>query len=395
MGEDQGDFGSWIDWGLYDDLNNDGDSETPTQTDLSAQASSIPVAASADPLGHPTVSFPSPDACEVSEPQCGPAAFDHTDLNMSDRLESNETASFAQMAQLLDSEEIELIDSFNHWDSQGPAETAGSSQLVQPPGSTEDETFNPVDFNSNSTIPSYATSDPHNLQEPTDDATSMQALGLEENKLFYSTDLDLGRSMALPEMALTSSEQPALPINNTMIVPTAASQSAFSAMPFDGEIFQYALDMASHPDAFASPSCGIDWALSIPGEESQSTSGCSLSQRRNYVAIRPKETETTQNTKSSSAQHSQDSSNVIRPSSEVVLATSATPSSVKGKRKRSQNFTRTQSGIPDPYTCVFQVSNSTAATRREQQQPPTKKRNRSAKACLRCQMQNLKVRRVF
>ncbi len=354
MGEDQGDFDSWIDWDPWADLNNDGDFETPTQTYLSAQASSMPVAASADPSGYPTASFPSPDACEISEPQYGPAAFDHTDLNVSNHLESNETASFAQIAQRLDSEENELIDSFIHWDSQGPTETAGSPQLVQPPRSMEDEIFNPVDFNSNSTIPSYATSDPHNLQEPIDDASSIEAL-----------------------------------------VPTAASQSAFSAMPFDGALFQYALDLASHPDAFTSPSCGIDRALSIPGELSQPTSGYSLSHRRDYVEIRPKETVTTQNTKLSSAQHSHDSSNVIRPSSEVVLGTSATPSYVKGKRKRSQNFTGIQSGIPENYTCVFQASNSTAATRREQQQPPTKKRIRPAKACLRCQMQHLPVRRLF
>ena len=179
-----------------------------------------------------------------------------------------------------------------------------------------------------------------------------------------------------------------------MIFPTAASQSASSAMPLDGAVSQYALDFASHPDAFTSPSCGIDQVLSITGEQSQSTSGCSLSHRRNYVEIRPKETEKTQNTKLSSAQHSQDSSDVIRPSSEVVLGTIATPSSIKGKRKRSQNFTETQSGIPEALTCVFQASNSTAAIRREQQQQQqTGKRIRSEKVCLRCQMQKKRVRR--
>ncbi len=250
MGEDQGNCILCFDWDLDDwtlaNLNNDGDFETPTQTDLSAQASSIPVAASADTLGHPTVSFPFPDACEVSEPQYGPTACDHTDLNLSDLLESNEIASFAQIAQRPDLKGNEWFDTegFIRLDSQGPTETASSLQLVPPPRSMEDETSPPVDFNWNSTIVPHTTFDPHILQN----ASSIQAPVSAKYGLFRPINLDPGPNMALSEMVPTSFEQPALPVDDTMIVPTAASESASSAMPFDGALFQSALliRMLSH-----------------------------------------------------------------------------------------------------------------------------------------------------
>ena len=421
MGEDQGHYNLLSDEDLNDlisntltdrpaDLNNNSDFEAPIPPGLSAQASSIPAAASADPLGHPTVSFPSTDACELPGLQCGLAAFNHADVNVSDCLESNETASFAQIAQMPDLDENELFDinDFLRLNSQEPTETASPLQPVQPPRSMEEETSPLVDFDSNSTIVLDGTLDSHSLQQATGNANLLQAPVSAESFLLRSVDLDPGPSTAIPGLAPMSSEQPAMLVDNTMINPaaapeadssamfqyaldTAASEPTSSAMPFNGANLQHALDLASYQDVSSSPSCGMNRTLSIPGELPQSTSGSSLSHRRDYVEIRPKETETTQDTKLSSARGS---SNVISPSSEVVLATCAPPPSVKGKRKRLQLFAGTQSGIPEGFTCVFPASNSTAAAaaRGGQQKPPTGKRVRSAKACLRCQMQNLGVR---
>ena len=409
MGEHQGTFNLWSDEDPNDlmsdilnerltDLNNNsGDIEAPVQTDLSAQASWTPVAASAHPLVHPIVSSPSLSTCEASELQYGPAALNHTTFNVSDCLDPDKTASLTQRAQVPTLEENESFDfnDFIRLDSQEPTETASPLQPVQPSRYTEEETFPLVDLDSNSTMVPDTTFDPHGLQEATDDANLIQAPVPVENYFLRSIDLDPRPSTALPEMAPTSSEQPALLFDNTMMVPTAASESASSAIPFDGALFQDALDLASNQDTITSPACGVNRALSVPGEQFQSTSGSSLSHRRDYIEIGPKATETTQSIEMSSARHPQDLSNVIRPSSEVVLATCATPSSVKGKRKRSQSFAETQSGIPKAFTCVFPASNSTVAARRGQQQPPTGKRTRSAKACLRCQMQNVAVRRLF
>ena len=404
MGEHQGNFNLWsdedpndlmsdiLDERLADLNNNDGDFETPVQTGLSAQASWIPVVASAHPLAQPIVPSPLLNSCETSELQYGPAALNHTTFNVSDCLDSDKTASLTQRAQVPTLEENESFDfnDFIRLDSQEPTETASPLQPVQPPRSMEEETFPLVHFDSNSTIVPDATFDPHSVQEATENANLVQ-----EPDFLRSIDLDLGSGTAIQEMAPFSFEQPVLPVNNTMIAPTVASESTSSAIPFNGAVFQYALDLASNPDAITSPSCGMNRVLSVPGEQSQSTSGSSLSYRRDYVEIRPKATETIQITEVSSAQHSQDLSNMIRPPSEVVLPTCTTPSSIKGKRKRSQSFAETHSGIPEAYTCVFQASNSTVAARRGQQQPPTGKRTRSAKACLRCQMQNVAVRRLF
>ena len=405
MEEDQENYMSMVDWQLYDstpgiltekpaDSNNDGDFETPTETDLPPQASLIPVTASLDSLGHPTLSFPSPEAGEFSEPQCGPATFDHTYLNVSDRVESYETANAAQIDNWNGNESLGT-DGYIRLDSHGPTETAGSLQLAQPPRLVEDESFYLFDSNSDSTIVPYATSDLHNLQETTNNVSSIQAPIPSESDLFGAIDLDLGPSMVFPEMASTSFEQPALLVDNTMIAPTAPSESASSATPSDPAIFQCARGVTSRPDTFTSPSGRTNRAFSIPTEQSQPTSGGSLSHRRHYVEIRPKENAKTQNAQFSSTKQPQDSSTVIHPSSELVLATSATPSSVKGKRKRSEGLTHSQSGIPEAFTCVFQATDSNAATKRGEQRSPTRKRIRSGKACLRCQMQNLRVRRLF
>lgn len=407
MEEDQENFNTWYpyDWDPTA-LNYDPGFEIPSQTNLPAQTSLVPVPASADSFDHSTASVPPPDTYEVSEPQYGPAVFNQPDLNLSNFSELDDTASFAQLNLqpnwtenmtfdpfVAEPEQVTSSDdAFSYLGSQEPIEFANSFPLAQRPRSMEDEIFSPLDFQSNSATVCDAIFDQPNLQEPIEYANFVQAPTFAEDDHFPSLGLNPDSSMAIPEIAPTSFEQPALPVDTTMMARQAVAKSSSSAMPFGEANFPNAPDLAPYLDTFKSPPRGMDGDLHIPLEQSQPASMSSLSHRRGYVPIRPKATEVTQNTNLSSAQHPRDSSNVSRPSSEVVLAAHATSSTAKGKRKRSRSPSKTHNHIPEAMTCVFPASGSTSAPWIEQLQPPTAKRNRSTKACLRCQLYNLQVR---
>lgn len=118
---------------------------------------------------------------------------------------------------------------------------------------------------------------------------------------------------------------------------------------------------------FDSPELEVATAMPVAGEQSQPTSDNSLSHRR-LVPLLPKT---------------------------LALAPHVISSNAKGKRKRSLSPQVQSSVVPKDFLCVFRATEEFGAAKEEQQQPPVRKRTRSAKACLRCQLQKLAVSRRY
>ena len=232
----------------------------------------------------------------------------------------------------------------------------------------------------------YANIDPQQLLAPTT-ATGLvqaaQSADLMEDGTSRITELDPDPVMAPSGPAPTSFEQLPPPFSTDRIFPAEVAQSANPMTNFNGSGPPNSSNLVSHPPPLAPLSNEMITTMSTPGKQLQSELKNSLCGRA-YVPLRPKAATASPNTELLLIGESQESSPLRFPS-QGTLASRPASSVSKGKRKRLRSPQAPPSAYQD---CLNEFS---VAAKEEQNEQPATKRTRSAKACLRCQLQNKAV----
>ena len=137
------------------------------------------------------------------------------------------------------------------------------------------------------------------------------------------------------------------------------------------------------------PSQEVVTTMSIPCRQPQSAYGISTPHLQ-YVPIQPKIPTMPQHTEVATNVGLGKATNLLKPSSGMASTSHAVPAVVKGKRKRSQSAQMQRNNIPEGFLCIFSTSEKSSAER-EQCQASSRKRIKSVRACLRCQMYKERV----
>ena len=187
--------------------------------------------------------------------------------------------------------------------------------------------------------------------------------------------------------APTSSEQLPPPVSTDRVSPTEIAHLANLRTNFNGSGSPNPSYLTSilHPFAFSSNE--ITTAMPTPGNQLRLGSGNSFPSG-GYVPIQPKPAAISRITELPRTSEPQDSS-LSRFPSQTTLASRPASSVSKGKRKRQRSPQARPSAYKD---CLHEFS---IAAEGERHQQPATKRMKSAKTCLRCQIQNKRVHGLY
>ena len=151
--------------------------------------------------------------------------------------------------------------------------------------------------------------------------------------------------------------------------------------------------LTPQPQPFAVVSSEITTTMPTSRKQLGPKSGNSVTSRV-LVPIQPKPATTNRSNELPPTSEPQDSSLLRSPSQETLVHRPASSVS-RGKRKRLRSPPVRSSDVPKdaPKDCfrVFPMIEQSRAAKDKDQQQPVAKRARSAKTCLRCQMQRLGV----
>ena len=210
-----------------------------------------------------------------------------------------------------------------------------------------------------------------------------QSADLMEDGTSRIMDLDPDPVMAPFGPAPTSSEQLPPPVSTDRVLPAGVAQSVNPQMIFKGSSPPNPSYLTPRAQPFAVASNEITTTMPTPGSQLRPKSGISFPSG-GYVPIQPKPAAPSRSTDLPSTSEPQDSS-LSRFPYQGTLPSRPAFSVSKGKRKRQRSPQAQSNAYRD---CLNEFP--TAAKEQEHKQPVTK-RMKSAKTCLRCQMQNLGV----
>ena len=184
-----------------------------------------------------------------------------------------------------------------------------------------------------------------------------------------------------------SSLQPALSEAPNTAVLTKNIASSAATFNFDLIDSPDLFNLEPHPHGPSTLSEEVTTSLFVPRKKLQPTSTVSLHCRRNKP-LQAKAPTTSQEPEVQSMITNPNIPKSAKASSRVGIASQATSIMKKGKRKRAPSPYAQTRHIPAVFCNQFQV---TGAEDEKQQQLAIAKRRKVAKACLRCQSQNLGV----
>ena len=285
----------------------------------------------------------------------------YTDHHPSESLAPIATAHSVPVAQSTDSAGYEMSSS-NYMDLDAPYADMDFSQFLAPTTTTS-------------------------LVQPT------QSADLVEDRTSRIIELDPDPVMTASGPTPTSSEQLPPPVSTDRVLPAEVAQFVNPQTVFDGSGPPDPSYLTPHPQPFASASNEITTTMPTSREQLEPKSGKSVIGGV-LVPIQPKPATSNRVNELPPTSEPQDSSLLRSPSQKTSVYRPASSVS-RGKRKRFRSPQTRSSDIPKnaPKDCfrVFRMIEQPEAVKNKDQQQPVTKRTRSARTCLRCQMQKLRV----
>ena len=195
--------------------------------------------------------------------------------------------------------------------------------------------------------------------------------------------------MASSEVTPASTETFYLPEFIAHGDPAQEAESANATMTLDVVRSPSLRDSMPPSSAPFPPSQEVFTTTSIPCRQPQSAYGTSMPHLQ-CVPIQPKIPVMPRHTQITTSGNLGKATNLPKPPSEMAPISHAVSAVVKGKRKRSQSAQMQRNNIPEGFRCIFPISGK-SSPEREQGQTTSRKRIKSARACLRCQIYKERV----
>ena len=166
--------------------------------------------------------------------------------------------------------------------------------------------------------------------------------------------------------------------------PVQEAESANAAMTHDVIGSPSKSDTIRPSSTSVPPSQEIVTTMSTPCRQPQSASGTSMPQFQ-YVPIQPKVPIMPRHTEFIKGGKLEKATKLPQLSSGTALTSLTISAAAKGKRKRPQSAQMQRSDIPKGFLCTFPISGKPSPGR-EQCQTTSRKKIKSIRACLRCQI---------
>ena len=376
-----------------DFFSNDGETGLSNLVDGPVPTSSIPVAESANPNIELADLLPSLDEVNNFQFLFGPSEdpaptqfSSSVQVPQSANLTEDELFRFVNLDDACDTDRYPS-------ESLAHIETADSVPVAQSTHFTGNDMFA---FDNMDLDALYADTDFSQSLAPTTTTSLVkptQSVDLMEDGASRIIELDPDPVMAASGPAPTSSEQLPPPVSTDRVLPAEVAQSVNPQMVFNGSGPPNPSHLTPQPQPFAVASNEITTTMPTSRKQLGPKSGDSVTSGV-LVPIQPKPATTKRSNELPPTSEPQDSSLLRSPFQETLVHRPASSVS-RGKRKRLRSPPARPSDIPKnaPKDCfrVFRMIEQSRAAKDKDQQPPIAKRTRSAKSCLRCQMQKLRV----
>ena len=242
----------------------------------------------------------------------------------------------------------------------------------------------------------YANTDFSQSSAPTTTTSHVQgteSVDLMEDGTSRIIELDPDPVMAASGPAPTSSEQLLPPVSTDRVLPAEVAPSVNPLMVFNGSGPPNPSYLTTRPQPFAVASNEITTTITTSRKQLGPKFGTSVTSGV-LVPIQPKPATTKRSNELPPTSEPQDSSLLRSPSQETLVHRPASSAS-RGKKKGLRSPPARPSDIPKdaPKDCfrVFRMIEQSETAKDKDQQQPVTKRTRSARTCLRCQMQKIKV----